>query len=176
MISRQFHIVIGNQLCSIRIEITRKIEALGRTSLSPEIMVPPSRVDSSVSVREGTTTGSARVSFSNGPSHSVVLLSADPWRSYTWRTVDQQKSTGQERATSPVSTEVQPHLISLLGTGLTGESEKKTQVILGETKATTHMEKEGSGRRRIEEELLTFPFLKISPKPLSHGKKCKSPD
>lgn len=90
LIPRQFHAITDDQLSNIKIEITCKIEAYERTSLSPEIMTPSSRVDTLASMGEGTMIGSARVGFSEWPSHGVVLLSTGPRRSYTWRkTIDQ---------------------------------------------------------------------------------------
>lgn len=88
MIPQQFHAIIGDQLCSIKIEFTYKIEASERTSLSLEITDPLSRVDTSASLGEGTTTGSARVGFSDWPSHGVVLLLVGPRRSYTLERID----------------------------------------------------------------------------------------
>lgn len=85
MIPQQFHAIIGDQLCSIKIEFTYKIEASERTSLSLEITDPLSRVDTSASLGEGTTTGSARVGFSDWPSHGVVLLLVGPGGATHWR-------------------------------------------------------------------------------------------
>lgn len=103
MIPWQFHVVIGDQLCNIKIEIICKIDTSERVSLSLEIAILLSKVDTSASVREGMTTGSGKVGIFDWPSQDVVLLPAGFPRNYTWKwIVDQQRPSGQERATDPV--------------------------------------------------------------------------
>lgn len=71
MISRQFHIAIGDQLCNIKIEITCKIDTSERITFSPEIEAPTSKADTSASVGEGMATGSGKVGFSDQPSRGL---------------------------------------------------------------------------------------------------------